>query len=228
MEQPLEPHDAVSGDLPAVDDVTVQPEVPVPYYRRNPVTSVFSALLVVVYLASSAPNHFQGLINRVVYWGSFYGPAVQSGEWWRFLTATLLHDNPMHLFSNVFGILAFGGLIEPVIGSRKLVALYLFSLASGLLLSWLLNPQAVTIGASTIDYGLIGAYLTIALLLRFQLHRGLFFRELRGALLFILIFTLWNAMESEHINMWAHIGGLGAGIIFSFLIWPRKKASMEN
>ncbi|HEY9746246.1 MAG TPA: hypothetical protein V6C99_08525, partial [Oculatellaceae cyanobacterium] len=39
-------------------------DIPVPFYQRNPVTSGFAALLVVVYLCTSAPNHFKGL----TYW----------------------------------------------------------------------------------------------------------------------------------------------------------------
>lgn len=200
-----------------------RPESPIPFYQRNPVTSLFSALLVAIYLLTSFHTNFKKLEPWAFYVGSFYGPAVQAGQWWRFITATLLHDNPMHLFSNVFGILAFGGMIEPILGTQRLLTLYVFSFVAGLLLSWLMNPFAVTLGVSTIDYGLIGAYLSMALLLRYQTNRKIFFQELRGALMFILIFTIWNAMESEHINIWAHLGGLSAGVVFIACIWPRKQ-----
>lgn len=200
-------------------------EQPVPFYSRNPLTTIFSVILIVVYLMTSYHNRFQQVEDWAVILGSFYGPAVQNGEWWRFITATLLHDNPMHLFSNVFGIVAFGGLVEPIVRLPRLLFLYVFSMMGGLLLSWLMNPQAVTLGASTIDYGLIGAYLTLALLYRFQSNRHQFFKELRGAIVFTIIFSLWNTMESEHLNLWGHLGGLTAGVGFALCVWPFRRTA---
>lgn len=186
----------------------------------------FSVLLVLIYGLTSYPNQFQRPIIEVLYLGAFIPELARQGEWWRFITATLLHAHPSHLFNNVLGILMFGSLLEPAIGPVRLLVLYAFSVVGGLLLSAYFLPNP-TFGASTIDYGLIGAYLSLILLLRFRTDRAAFYRELRSAVVFVVIFVAWNTMESATVNLWAHVGGLLAGILFSiFLLGNRNRSAL--
>jgi rhomboid protease GluP len=196
------------------------------FYKRNPLTTGFSIGLALIYAATTFPTEFKGPPDIVVALGGFFPPAVQAGEWWRFLTATLLHGNPGHLFNNVVGLLIFGNLLEPVIGSWRLLALYFISAIAGLGLSYFMLPQGMTFGASTIDYGLIGAYLSLVLILRYRYNRDAFFSEFRGAVIFVILFVSWNTLESSTVNLWGHLGGLIGGIGFSLCqTMIRKKAA---
>ncbi len=188
-----------------------------PFWQRNPLSTGFSVLLILSYAITTFSTDGQGPPDRVVIVGGFYPPAVQAGEWWRFITATLLHANPPHLFNNVVGLLIFGNLLEPVLGFRRLLVLYALSVFLGLGLSFYMLPNGVTLGASTIDYGLIGAYLSLVLILRYRYQRDTFFREFRGAIFFVLMFVAWNLMESATVNLWGHVGGLLAGVCFALL-----------
>jgi rhomboid protease GluP len=188
------------------------------FYRRCPVTFGFSALLLVVYGLTSAPAGFETITKQAAWWGAFIPEAFQQGEWWRIYTAGLLHANPSHLLANLFGILVFGNMLEPAIGPVRLLALYLVSETAGLLLSLTMMP-VVTIGASSIDYGLIGAYIGLILLLRFRQNRPLFWQELRSALFFMLLFIFSNSLELDRINLWGHLGGFLGGLAFALFLW---------
>ncbi len=205
----------VSPATEATPDISESQPQTAPFYQRCPLTVIFSLLLCAIYAWSSAPNDFQKPAKEFLLLGSFYPPLVQAGEWWRFITATLLHGNSQHLLSNVFGILIFGAQLEPSLGTPRLLLLYLLSVILGLLFSFWFLPTTPTIGASTINYGLIGAYLGLILLIRYRMDRSMFWQELRGAVLFVLMFIIWNTMESLTVNLWAHLGGLLAGIGFA-------------
>lgn len=212
--------------LPALSPLPSKQNVP--FYRRNPVTFWFSILVVIIYGLSTYSNGFQEPSRLAVSLGAFYGPAIQDGQWWRFLTATLLHGNPGHLFNNVVGLLGFGNMLEPVIGSARLLGLYGISMLAGLGLVYFLQPYTVTIGASTIDFGLIGTYLTLVLLLRYQYDRSAFRQEFRGAIGFVLMFVAWNWMESASVSLWGHVGGLLGGILFGLLIWMNRSSGPRS
>ncbi len=213
--------------LPSLKPLPAPPEQQ-PFYRRNPVTLAFALLLVAFYGLTSFPNGFESPTRLALGLGAFYGPAVQDGQWWRFITATLMHGYPGHLFNNVVGILIFGNLLEPVIGHFRLIGLYWVAAVSGLALVYWLQPNVPTLGASTIDYGLIGAYLTLILLLRYQYDRSAFIREFRGAILFVLMFVAWNWLESATVSLWGHVGGLLGGTAYGLLIWMNRAKAKQS
>jgi rhomboid protease GluP len=191
-----------------------------PFYRRNPLTTGFTVLLIVVYGLTTRMNGFKEPSEDIILWGGFFPPAISVEDWWRFITATLLHGNPTHLLSNTVGLLIFGNLLEPVLGAWRLSALYLLSILGGLGLSYFLLPHGMTFGASTIDYGLIGTYLTLVLVLQAQQDRKAFFTGMRSALTFVLLFVCWNSLEGQTVNLWGHVGGFLAGVLFTFFIRP--------
>lgn len=179
-------------------------------------TTSLALLLILTYGLTSYPNHFQSPVNTAVYLGFFYPPAVEAGEWWRIVTGTMMHANPGHLFNNVVGVLLFGSLLEPVVGPFFMLMLCVLSALAGAALFFIFQPQSASVGASAIDYGLIGAYLALILRLRYRQDRPTFFRELRGALFFVLMFIGWNWMESMKVSLWGHLGGFLAGVLTTF------------
>lgn len=214
-----------SGTLPESESQE-HGQAPVP---RFPVSIAFSVLLVAVYGLSSYANGFDKPTGWAFYWGTFIPQAVTEGQWWRPITGTLMHAYPSHLFNNLFGILAFGSMLEPVLGARRLLALYVLSAVLGLAFSFVMVPGP-SLGASTIGYGLIGCYFGLILLLRYRTNRALFWQELRGAVVFVVIFSTWNMMEIARINFWGHLGGFLAGLLFAAWVVSglRQAALKEN
>lgn len=193
------------------------------FWRRCPLTFWFVALLSLIYALSSFPSGFQKPANGFIILGAFYPPLAHQGEWWRYITATLLHANPMHWFNNIAGLLIFGNFLEPIIGASLLFGLYFSSAIVGWWLSGIMMPKSVTFGASAIDFALIGAYLTLMLLAQLQANKAQFWKELRGTLVLSVIFVIWSVTESSTINFWAHLGGLLTGIGYMLALWTIRK-----
>jgi membrane associated rhomboid family serine protease len=88
---------------------------------------------------------------------ALFGPSVAAGEWWRLLTSGFLHYGLLHLAFNMFILLQLGTLLEPALGRVRLGVLYLTALLGGSLGVMVIQPDALTAGASGAVFGLMGA-----------------------------------------------------------------------
>ncbi|KAL6070213.1 Rho1-Guanine Exchange Factor-like protein, variant 2 [Balamuthia mandrillaris] len=68
---------------------------------------------------------------------------------WRFITPVFLHAGIIHLFFNLLFQLRFGLLMEREWGVLRFFALYTVSAVGGNLMSCLLRPGSISVGAST-------------------------------------------------------------------------------
>jgi membrane associated rhomboid family serine protease len=172
---------------------------------RPPVTT---ALIVVNVIAlfidlSSATGLDGGLIGRGIRGGRLVG--VDEGEWWRMITGGFLHAGLAHLAFNMFALWSIGQLLERVLGPWRFAALYGSSLLAGSFGALLVQPRALTVGASGAVFGLFGA------LLVFQLSRGIPIRETGLGL--ILAINLGFTFLVPGISIGGHLGGLAGGFV---------------
>lgn len=84
-----------------------------------------------------------------------------SYEIWRFVTYSFLHYNLPHILFNSITLLIFGSLLENILLWKKMIAIWLFSSFFGGLLSILIQPSSIAVGASASIYGFVGAYVSI-------------------------------------------------------------------
>lgn len=169
------------------------------------------ALLVLVYGLTTYPDFTRlGIESFAV--GAMIPKFVTQGEYWRIITANLLHADFHHLLNNVFGVVIFGRFLEPVLGAWRMTGLFLVTGTSAMLASWWLLPES-TVGASGIDFGLIGCYFTLVLMARRQQDLQTFWMELRSALVFVVVFVVWNLLEIRQVNLVGHLGGLLSGVL---------------
>jgi len=150
---------------------------------------------------------------------AFIPQLVEQGQYWRFITANLLHADWHHLLNNCFGILIFGQILEPLLGTRWMAWLFLLTGIGAMAMSFAFLP-APTLGASGIDYGLIGCYIAMVLMAHKKLGQGLG-TAIRSAITYIVVFIIWNMTEMAHVNLWGHVGGLLVGLQFGFLFSKR-------
>ncbi|MBY0450123.1 MAG: rhomboid family intramembrane serine protease [Cyanobacteria bacterium] len=174
---------------------------------------------------------------------AFLPQAMARGEWWRLLSYSVIHANGLHLFSNLFGIVVLGQLVEPALGTARTIVLFLLSVVMGGFFVYFLSNQSV-IGASAIDYGLMGAYMMLVLAEHPLVtpatpeiqetapepetgskspHRKNHSKNtsLRGVVAYLICFIVMGVwyQESYGISFWGHLGGLIAGIsVVTF--WP--------
>jgi membrane associated rhomboid family serine protease/tetratricopeptide (TPR) repeat protein len=145
---------------------------------------------------------------------------VRAGESWRLFSSMFLHVGWVHLLVNMYSLWAVGPFVERFYGHLRFLALYG---ASGLAASGASNLAGVagiSAGASGAIFGLAGAVAVLGWRYRQQLPPPLRGR-LVGGMLAVIALNLLLGFSVEGINNAAHIGGLGAGALFTFLVPPR-------
>ena len=145
---------------------------------------------------------------------------VAGGEWWRLVTGGFLHAGVIHLAFNMFLLWMLGSQLERLLGTTSYLILYFGSLLSGALGVMLLDPLALTVGASGAVFGLMGATVI------FQFRRGVSpWSNGIGSLLFInLIFTF----ARPNISVGGHLGGLLGGLLIGWLIDEMNKKRISG
>lgn len=177
-----------------------------------PATYVLIALNVAAYLAEIAGGN--GGLNpgnsSVVFDFGLYGPFVADGEWYRLLTSAFLHASLIHIGFNMFALYFLGRLLEPGIGTPRFVALYFASLFAGSLGALLVDPNALTIGASGAVFGIFGAAFVIAR------HRGV--ENLAASIGVVLLLNLAITFAYREISIGGHLGGLAGGLLCAMIV----------
>jgi membrane associated rhomboid family serine protease len=98
-----------------------------------------------------------------------------------------------------------GRLLEPALGTPRFLVLYFASLLAGSFGALILEPNALTLGASGAIFGLAGATFVIA--------RGRGMEALAGQIGFLILFNLFFSFVSPRISVGSHIGGLIGGVL---------------
>jgi membrane associated rhomboid family serine protease len=173
-----------------------------------PATFVLIAINVIVFLIEIAGGSggLGGLTTQRIFdMGGLYAPAVAEGEWWRLITCGFVHVSVIHIAFNMFLLFMLGRLIEPALGTPRFLLLYFASLIAGSLGALILDPNAVTAGASGAVFGLFGAGFVLARM------RGM--NTLANELGFLIVFNLIFTFAASNISAGGHLGGLAAGLV---------------
>ena len=152
-------------------------------------------------------------------WGAKIN-AIYAGEWYRLITATLLHaPTPLHIFFNGYALYIIGMDLEAFAGRWRFAAIYAISGLAGSVASLAFSPQA-GVGASGAIFGLIGA-----LGVYFGMHRKLFGRMGQAQfwnIIVVIVLNLGLGLSGIFpIDNSAHIGGLIAGAAAGYVLIPR-------
>ncbi len=176
-----------------------------------------------VIIAVNAVVFFSGLVSGVSATDLFargggemftrfalWGPLVDQGEWWRLIGSAFLHAGLLHLAFNMFLAWMLGQQLEKLHGPLRFLGLYAGSLAGGSLGVMLLEPDAVTVGASGAVFGLMGATFV------HQRRRGVnpFSTGIGGLVLINLLLTFGR----PGISIGGHLGGLIGGAVLAWLV----------
>lgn len=181
-------------------------------YRTAPATHTLLALLVAMYLAGFVVGLWTGgpaVGHRILLvLGANAGPLVVAGDWWRPLTAALLHGGLLHLAMNGWALLQLGRLTEWTFGSWTTVALFVFTALTGSALS--LFNDAFSVGASGALFGLEGALVSFFVRHRERLTPAgvALLKQLLAWSLFMLVF----GFVAPNIDWRGHVGGLVGGL----------------
>jgi membrane associated rhomboid family serine protease len=178
-----------------------------------PATYVLIALNVAAYLAEIAGGGgglSPGGGSSILLDFGLFGPFVADGEWYRLLTSGFLHANLIHIGFNMFALFFLGRILEPGIGTPRFVALYLASLFAGSFGALLLDPNALTIGASGAVFGIFGGTFVIARERRIE--------GLASSIGLVLLLNLAITFGNPEISIGGHLGGLAGGVLCALTI----------
>ena len=151
------------------------------------------------------------------------GAAVMRGEWWRLVSATLLHGSVLHIAGNAFVLFFLGRIVENVHGRSAWIAAYVGGgIGGGLLSMWLNGVHSL--GASGAILGLLGVIAAFGLRYGDQIpkaFRDSFRLDIWFFVLFVGVLSLLPAVD------WAgHLGGFLVGFAVGFF-WPAHAFEAE-
>jgi membrane associated rhomboid family serine protease len=176
-------------------------------------TYVLLAINVAVYFGVSTSREAQ--LDFVL-----FGPAVAQDEWWRLITSGFLHTQFAHLALNMLALFWLGRMIEPALGHARFVGIYFASLLTGSLGVMLLDPDALTRGASGAIYGLLGAAIVMARNRQIDLWQS--------GLLPIMAINLAITFLIPNISIGGHLGGLAGGLLVTYVIEELAKRRRKS
>src|SRR3954463_2463107 len=148
--------------------------------------------------------------NDVLEKAALNGPKIADGEVWRIVTSGFMHYGLLHLAFNMYALYILGTMLEPALGRLRFTLIYVVSLIAGSVGALILDPNALTAGASCAVFGLMGAAI---LVIR---NRGV--NVLQSWLVVWLFLNLAITFTVSNISIGGHIGGLIGGVVAAWVL----------
>lgn len=182
------------------------------------VTKVLMAICILyfIYIATVTKGDLSAL--NLLDYGANYKPFIKDGEWYRLFSCIFIHASFIHLLFNMYALKILGYQLESYLGKLKFVIVFIVSGLVGSLSSAVLT-NAVSVGASGAIFGLLGSYIYFAYNYRLVLGNSL-----KTDIIPVVLINLLIGVLVPGIDIFAHIGGLVAGLFATMAIGvPGKK-----
>jgi membrane associated rhomboid family serine protease len=148
--------------------------------------------------------------DSVIAKAALNGPAIADGEVYRIITSGFLHYGLLHLLFNMYALYILGSMLEPAIGRLRFALIYFVSLIAGSVGALILDPNALTAGASGAVFGLMAAAFLV------MRNRGI--DPWQSGLGIWLFLNLAITFTVSNISIGGHIGGLIGGAVASLIL----------
>ncbi len=187
------------------------------------VTSILILINIIVFFAMFAFSRANITGGVLLQFGALNSVLVQNGQFWRLITAGFVHSGFLHLLFNMYSLYLIGTQLENFVGKWKFLAIYFFSMISASLMSCILNPYTISVGASGALFGLLGA------LVYFGWHYRLYLGSiLRNQIIPIIVLNLFLGFVVSGIDNAAHIGGLIGGFLIAMALGVQKTEDKQS
>ena len=193
------------------------------FYMLNLPFNHTVALIIITVVVSLLAFSNQKLMSRLIFWP----PAMQKGQYDRFITHGFVHADGAHLLFNMITLFFFGSIIESFYRQYfydlGFALFYLGGLIFAILPSYLKHKndfQWASLGAS----GAVSAVLFAYILFEPWKLIFVFFIPVPAIIFAVLYiaYSIWSGKRgNSHINHSAHLWGAAYGIIVTILIEPR-------
>jgi rhomboid protease GluP len=189
-------------------------------------TYILIAINIIVYIYGAIVSN-NALITGGVFtiqWGQVNALVLFEGASYQLFTAMFVHASIYHLAGNMLFLLIFGLRAEEMFSLPEYLGIYLAGGFVGDALSLVFGPGSlpynpfISVGASGAIFALFGACVIYT--------RRSVGQSILGALVyaFFLLFITYG----ENVNILAHFGGLGFGLLAGYLIASTRKPYEER
>lgn len=175
---------------------------------------------------------FCTLMGEVLYnYGRLSLSEVLAGDEYRLISYMFFHADMSHLAGNMIILFFLGEILEREMGHIKYFITYFGAGIIGGLASLYMQsqqmalgtPVAGSIGASGAIFGMLGGLLWV--LLR---NKGRLAGMTAMRILFLICYTLYCGLTGIRVDNAAHIGGLIGGIIFTVILYRKKRSGQKQ
>ena len=178
--------------------------------RFTPITYTLILINIVIWLCMILYlNRFSDV--KLLEVGGLVHFNVVHGEWYRLISSMFLHFNFEHILMNMLSLFSFGKIVESIIGSWRMLIIYIISGLYGNFVSLSFNTTTISVGASGAIFGLIGSIFVIMYLSKN------FNKKMIGQLLIALFVLIVFSLFMSNINIMAHLGGFISGVLITLI-----------
>lgn len=170
-----------------------------------------------IYIRFIAQDDYYATALRL---GAMYPEKVsENHEYWRIFTCNFIHVDFLHLFMNVYCIYSLGHYFEMIMTEPVYLALLLVCMLSTGLIVYASSfyfesaRHALTLGASGVFFGYLGAMIGLAL------FAGGYFTTMLTSNIYAIIINLGATLFIPHISKSGHLGGMLGGYLFIFFLY---------
>jgi rhomboid protease GluP len=187
--------------------------------RPTPLTVTLLAGLAVLYLVSLIPGGISlstfingPTINELVKVGANARVLTfEDNQFWRLITAALLHGGFVHILLNGLALWNLGGQLEEHIGAEEVLLTFAVTgIIASVSSATFGDPRIVSIGASGAICGLFGFICAIGT----RNLRQLFGQLQRNAINIVMLLGLGFLIPN--VDNWAHVGGIVSGLALGY------------
>ncbi len=165
--------------------------------------------------------------DTLIAYGAKAGPLLLDlGQFWRLLTANMVHRDVLHIGMNLFVLFNFAGALENAFRPLDMLLILLSSALGTTALSAIVTDP-ISAGASGVAYGALGGAVVFGLKYRALLPER-YRRVLGGAVVPTVLVFLFLGFTSSGVDNWGHLGGLIAGSITTWFLKPRMLSDMPS
>jgi len=176
-------------------------------------------IAIFIYGAIVGGNAFTTPDSIVFQWGQVNGRILFEGAYWQLFSSMFIHATIIHLVGNMLFLLIFGLRGEEMFSLPEYIAIYLVGGLVGNILSLIIfDPYFVSVGASGAIFSMFGACVIYA--------RRSVRQSILGALVYA--FFLFFINTGEGVNIVAHLGGLGFGLLLGYFLATSRKIDYRD
>ena len=171
-------------------------------------------IAVYIYTSVAGQNFLTTDTSMLVQYGQVNDLVINFGYYYQLFTSLFVHADITHIVGNMLFLLIFGLRAEEMFSLPEYLAVYFVGGLTGNVLSlFLLSANTVSVGASGAIFAMFGASVVYA--------RRSVSQSIIGALIYAFFLLFISA--GVGVNIFAHIGGLAAGLVIGYVLATRRK-----